>query len=134
MIHFQLEICSLHTQCFKNENHNSLGHEQSCKATSSLLRSFQFYLTIEQALICGDPLLVEGVVSPLDPALQPLLEMGHTWNGNGEEGIKERGQSTGSKEQEVGLVGGTALKVPHPSVCPVTLHTHPAIMHSGVTG
>ena len=46
-------------------------------------RSFQFYLSIEQALLCGDPLLVEGVASPIDPALQPLLEMGHTWDGKG---------------------------------------------------
>ena len=46
-------------------------------------RTHQFYLTVEQALLCGDPLLVEGVATPLDPALQPLLEMLHSWNSNG---------------------------------------------------
>lgn len=49
----------------------------------TLHRTHQFYLTIEQALLCGDPLLVEGVTTPLDPALQPLFEMLHSWNYNG---------------------------------------------------
>lgn len=49
----------------------------------TLYRSLQFYLTIEKALLCGNPLLVEGVTTPFDPALQPLLEMLHTWNNKG---------------------------------------------------
>ena len=46
-------------------------------------RDLKFYLSIEQALLCGDPLLVEGVTTPFDPALQPLLEMHHTWSNTG---------------------------------------------------
>lgn len=49
-----------------------------------MYRSLQFYLTIEKALLCGNPLLVESVTTPFDPALQPLLEMLHTWNNKGE--------------------------------------------------
>lgn len=50
----------------------------------TMYRSLQFYLTIEKALLCGNPLLVESVTTPFDPALQPLLEMLHTWNKKGE--------------------------------------------------
>ena len=49
----------------------------------SLSRDLKFYLTVEQALLCGDPLLVEGVATPIDPALQPLFEMVHSWNNTG---------------------------------------------------
>lgn len=48
-----------------------------------MCRTLQFYLTIEQALLCGDPTLVENVTTPIDPALQPLLEMAHSWDSNG---------------------------------------------------
>ena len=49
----------------------------------SVCRDLKFYLTVEQAMLCGDPLLVEGVATPIDPTLQPLLEMIHCWNNNG---------------------------------------------------
>ena len=58
-------------------------HVYSIILPHTVYRSLQFYLNIEQALLCGDPLLVEGVATPLDPALQPLLEMVHTWDNTG---------------------------------------------------
>lgn len=54
----------------------------------TMYRSLQFYLTIEKALLCGNPLLVESVTTPFDPALQPLLEMLHTWNNKSELSLK----------------------------------------------
>ena len=45
-------------------------------------RSAKFFLSLEQALLIGQSVLVENVTSQLDPALQPVIELGHTWNSN----------------------------------------------------
>ena len=42
--------------------------------------SSEFFHALEQALLHGRLVLVKGVASTLDPALQPLVELGHTWH------------------------------------------------------
>lgn len=39
-----------------------------------------FYLSLERLLVGGGVALVRGVGPRLDPALQPIVELGHTWH------------------------------------------------------
>ncbi len=43
-------------------------------------RSARFFLSLETALLTGQPVLIENVTREMDPALQPLVELGQTWN------------------------------------------------------
>ncbi len=43
-------------------------------------RSARFFLSLENAFLNGRPVLIENMTGELDPALQPLVELGHSWN------------------------------------------------------
>lgn len=43
-------------------------------------RSSNLYLSLERLLVGGGVALVRGVGPRLDPALQPILELGHSWH------------------------------------------------------
>ena len=44
-------------------------------------RSSKFFLTIEQAVVKGGKVLIEHFPSPMDPALQPVIEIGNNKGG-----------------------------------------------------
>ena len=44
-------------------------------------RSSKFFLMIEQAVVKGGKVLIEHFPSPMDPALQPVIEIGSSKGG-----------------------------------------------------